>query len=239
MLTSAYVEAKPFCQDIEGLLDMGEKYQDKWMAVIGKVESVVVSKETSGVTVQMSSDGVFLFATINFEMRSNYATKARSLKYGDAVVLGGLCQGKPFNVEFVHGVILDANSDAVKSVIKEAEKQRATKRAAKIESIQTDIIGTPRELAAIYDANEVAADNNLKGKIIELTGQIKDIGIDILGDPHITFSGVNFRDVQCFFIDDEEAGKIANLRKGQTVTVQGTVNGLMVNVLLKKCVFKQ
>lgn len=42
--------------------------------------------------------------------------------------------------------------------------------------------------------------------------------------------------VQCFF-DDAHAAKAAQFNKGDTVTVRGRVDGLMMNVLVKDCEF--
>jgi hypothetical protein len=91
-----------------------------------------------------------------------------------------------------------------------------------------------------YVDNEIAANHKYEGKNVRITAKIKDIGKDILGNPYITFSDgeeYSFRSVQCYFKKSEQA-KIGTLRKEQTVTIDGTVDGLMMNVLLKDCVFK-
>jgi hypothetical protein len=96
------------------------------------------------------------------------------------------------------------------------------------------------EIVKEYVDNEIAADHKYEGKIVRITAKIKDIGKDILGNPYITFSDgeeYSFRSVQCFFKKSEQA-KIGTLRREQPVTIDGTVDGLMMNVLLKDCVFK-
>ena len=40
-----------------------------------------------------------------------------------------------------------------------------------------------------YDANEIAADQKYKGKIIEVTGVIRDIGNDIMNNAYVTLAG--------------------------------------------------
>lgn len=106
-------------------------------------------------------------------------------------------------------------------------------------SQEPDFTGSPSALIDAYNENEVAADKKFKGKKIRLSGRIEDIGKDILDKPYLTFASdeqFEFRSVQCYFTKKEE-DKLADLRKGQNVVVQGTVDGLMMNVLMKNCWF--
>ena len=71
-------------------------------------------------------------------------------------------------------------------------------------------------LIAAYEANEVAADEKFKGKLIEVTGVIDSIAKDILGDPYVTLgSGKDFEiaHVQAMF-PASAAKQLAGLRKG-------------------------
>jgi hypothetical protein len=98
---------------------------------------------------------------------------------------------------------------------------------------------TATALTKEYDDNEIAADQKYKGKTVQITASVKDIGKDILNEPYITFSdGKEFSlgGVQCYFKRDER-DKIGSLKKGQKITIQGVVDGLMMNVQLKNCVF--
>lgn len=93
---------------------------------------------------------------------------------------------------------------------------------------------SPRALVAEYENNEVSADNNFKGKTFYVEGVIEDIGKGLMDEIYITLkaSSNSFRNVQCY-IDD--ADLVAQLRKGQRITVYGTCDGLMMNVLMKDC----
>ena len=98
-----------------------------------------------------------------------------------------------------------------------------------------------RELLGQYKNNEVRADAMYKGKVIRTTGKVDDIKKDVLNNIYITLgTGQDFEipQVQCFF-DDELAGQAASHNKGETITVQGRVDGLMMNVLVRDCVFVQ
>ena len=112
-----------------------------------------------------------------------------------------------------------------------------------IENVKTQAIIKEREdqtikapnLTASYDENEVKADENFKGKTFFVEGTVRDIKKDILDDIYVILEGDQmFRDVQCFFDDKNTASQ---LQKGMRVTFQGKCDGLMINVLMKNCVF--
>lgn len=96
------------------------------------------------------------------------------------------------------------------------------------------------DLAKAYEDNEVNADKNYKGKTIETSGTIKDIGV-IAGQTFIVLSsGKEFSvtNVQCFFKDKAEIDKISSLKKGNNVTIQGIVDGKSMNVGVNDCILK-
>ena len=98
------------------------------------------------------------------------------------------------------------------------------------------IVITPADLFAAYDSNEVAADNKYKGKMLKITGTIKDIGKDILDDAYITLDcGELIVSVQCYF-KSNQLDAVAELAKDQTITIVGTCRGQSMNVLIKDCV---
>ena len=77
-------------------------------------------------------------------------------------------------------------------------------------------------------------------KTILVTGTVDDVKKDLTGDPYVTVgSGAAFEipQVQCSAGSNQEAA-FAKLNKGQKVTVQGEVDGLMMNVLLSDCIIK-
>lgn len=75
-----------------------------------------------------------------------------------------------------------------------------------------------------YEENEVAADNKYKGKKIEITGKVESINKDIADDVYVVLSGGEFMGVSCHL---QEAGKAAELKKGQKITLVG-VGGTMI-----------
>lgn len=93
------------------------------------------------------------------------------------------------------------------------------------------------KLLSEYKENEVRADSEFKGKIVRVTGKVTAIKKDITDNMFVTLgTGREFEipEVQCT-LKDSNASAASNLSKGQTVTVQGEVSGLMMNVLLDDC----
>ena len=118
-------------------------------------------------------------------------------------------------------------SEAQKDSIAKAEKEK------ELEEIKNNTISA-KQLTAAYLANEVNADNNFKGKTFYVSGRVVAIKKDILDKIYVTLEGDEmFREVQCYFDDNETASK---LQKGMKVTFKGECDGLMMNVLMKNCV---
>jgi asparagine N-glycosylation enzyme membrane subunit Stt3 len=87
-----------------------------------------------------------------------------------------------------------------------------------------------------YKNNEIAADQTYKGKAVKVTGQVNSIEKSF-GTAYITMNGGDqyaIQSVQCMFAKENEAS-LANLSKGQTVTVTGIVEGKSLNITIKDC----
>jgi hypothetical protein len=88
-----------------------------------------------------------------------------------------------------------------------------------------------------YEDNEIGADNKYKGRYIQTTGIIDSVKKDLMGSLYVTLgtgSQFEFPKIQAFF-DKSERNNLALLRKGSSLTVTCQVEGLMMNVLVKKC----
>lgn len=95
------------------------------------------------------------------------------------------------------------------------------------------------KLSEDYKANEVAADANYKGKLVEVTGIVDNIGKDILDTPYVSLKTGEYSivGIQCMFEGGSE-GQLASLSKGQSATLQGEVSGKMMNVIIRGCKLK-
>jgi hypothetical protein len=95
------------------------------------------------------------------------------------------------------------------------------------------------ELLKDYKGNELRGDAKYKGKRLRVIGKAGDMKRDLTNTIFMTVgTGVPFEtpEAQCFFAD-EYASSVASLTKGDTVVVNCTVAGLMMNVLMKDCAF--
>jgi len=91
---------------------------------------------------------------------------------------------------------------------------------------------TADQLFSEYNADEVAADNKYKGKVVMVSGPIRQNG-EFRGAAYVVIGGHGFLDgVQCDF---GKSSGVASLSKGSQVTVKGEVGGKKGNVLLRNC----
>jgi flagellar basal body-associated protein FliL len=107
-----------------------------------------------------------------------------------------------------------------------------TSKTSAISAIEVTAV----ELYSAYEANEVAADLKYKDKILRVTGVVTDISTDPFGYPTVSFGmdAYNINKVEATF-NKSEASNIANLQKGQNITVNGAGNGKSFYVRLKNC----
>ena len=98
------------------------------------------------------------------------------------------------------------------------------------------LVVTAKDLWSAYDANEVAADEQYKGKRLIVTGKLQSIDKGILDDVVLKLRTKNqFLSVHATLRDSEKAAAAA-LKKGVTVKVRCIGDGLILgSPLLKKC----
>lgn len=114
-----------------------------------------------------------------------------------------------------------------------SEQREQTKNEAQVAEMKVTAV----ELSQAYDNNKVAADTKYKDKVVEVSGIVDSIGKDILDDPYVTLKGrsTSLFGVQCMFSRASE-GELANLSKGQSITLKGRVDGELIgNVLVRGC----
>jgi hypothetical protein len=97
---------------------------------------------------------------------------------------------------------------------------------------------TAAQLFAAYEANEIAADKRFKGKRITITGNVRDIGRDILGRPYLTLmvDEHGLGSVQAMF-PRSAATALATIGRKQAVRVECEVDGKLMNVIVRDCKF--
>ncbi len=89
-----------------------------------------------------------------------------------------------------------------------------------------------------YKANEIRADGRWRGKLVRVLGTVGQIGKGLGGEPFVTIgTGARFEipSAQCLLADPADPDAVA-LSAGGKATVQGRVDRLMGNVMIKGCV---
>jgi hypothetical protein len=96
------------------------------------------------------------------------------------------------------------------------------------------------DLVKAYDDNEVKADKTYKDVTASITGEVKEVGVMLNQTYVVLSSGEEFSisDVQCFFKDEKEIDKVAELKDGDKVTIQGVIDGKSLNIGVKNCILK-
>lgn len=95
---------------------------------------------------------------------------------------------------------------------------------------------TADALFAAYKANEVAADEKYKGKLLKVSGVVKSIGKDVMDEPYIALraSDNEFETVNAYFTKSD-IENLAKLSKGQDVTVTCRGDGYHVMSPILDC----
>lgn len=93
-----------------------------------------------------------------------------------------------------------------------------------------------KDLIDSYNANEVAADEIYKGRILEVMDKITDIRKDAFDKMHITLFRGSLSGLDCT-ISPIEKEKVIQLKKGDYITIRGKCEGMfMSQVGLKDCI---
>ncbi len=95
---------------------------------------------------------------------------------------------------------------------------------------------TADALLQAYEANQLAADRDYRDQIMLVNGTVESIADDFLGTPYVTLTtGSGLWSVHAMFERDQDEGRLADLTKGQPLTVQCRVDGKFGNVILREC----
>lgn len=127
---------------------------------------------------------------------------------------------------------------AAVSINQPAKEVAPVEEVAQIEEVITI---SAEDLAKEYEENEVRADKNYKGKVLEISGTVKSIGVSFSQTYIVLSSGKDFSitDIQCFFKDKAEIDMVADLDEGDVVTLTGKVSGKSLNVSVENCTFNK
>lgn len=136
---------------------------------------------------------------------------------------------------------LEEAANALDIAAKYADEDTAKKYAQEVVKLRNQARAvTAFDLWKAFDANEVAAEDQYKGKPIAVKGKIVLISTDAAGNPVVSLdAGQNgLARVNCVF-DKKDRSTIAVLKKGQQVLIPGVCAGMVMRqVFLKECKIK-
>lgn len=102
--------------------------------------------------------------------------------------------------------------------------------------LDAEIQITASALFDAYTAEEASADSNYLGKVLEVTGTLKEIRTTDNGKPALVLETNDLLfGVLCEF-EDEAVAK--SLEVGATVTIKGVCSGMLFDVVLNRCVIQ-
>lgn len=85
-----------------------------------------------------------------------------------------------------------------------------------------------RKLHKDYMDNAIKADSIYKDKLLRLTGTVSSIDREISGESYVTFDIEVLKNVRITFKKEEES-KVAELKKGQKIAVEGMCKGTILS----------
>ncbi|MCF8118803.1 MAG: hypothetical protein K9L83_01210 [Deltaproteobacteria bacterium] len=175
--------------------------------------------------------GIFFMPLIFswFTLRKGHTTKAKVISF----IWFGLCLAGVFGMQSADQAPTVASLSTDTSEVAKADPSVKSKEDQVMEVNIRDILSA-------YENNEVGADNKYKGKKIQVTGKVGEIKKDVLDNLYVTLgTGAEYElpQIQAFFADSMN-NELGNLQKGQSLTVVGTVDGLMMNVIVNDCIIK-
>lgn len=87
---------------------------------------------------------------------------------------------------------------------------------------------TASQIADAFDANQVAAEAEWKGKLVEFSAVVSNITESGLSFQNVSSKEVSFTQISCRIKDKQQ---LLSLKNGQTVTVRGIIGGQTVGVI--------
>lgn len=94
----------------------------------------------------------------------------------------------------------------------------------KIDDSDKYISITSTELIDAFKENEVKCKQNYDGKLLMVTGKIESLGTDVMGNTYVSLghdSEYTFTGIMCYTKDNAIINQIAELKKGDIITVSG------------------
>ncbi|WP_162874453.1 OB-fold protein [Pseudomonas viridiflava] len=162
--------------------------------------------------------GIVFFPVIFswFLFRKGHSTLSRVLGFGWLILSLVVIFAAPSSPK---------TDEAVQTPAQPAAQVAPAQPAAKAAPAEPLKVYTASQVSSSYEENTVAADILFKGKQVKITGRIDDINTDYRGRPYLVLASKNQFMGPQFQFDKSDLEVMAQLKKGQNVTVICTGKG--------------
>ena len=110
------------------------------------------------------------------------------------------------------------------------------KPVASTDDIKAELTISADELFSQFENNETEANSKYLGKIIEVSGKVRDFSIGDSGDLNVVLaSGNEMFGINCGLAKGQDA-KYKNYQVGDTIKIKGECTGISMDVVLTRCV---
>jgi hypothetical protein len=89
------------------------------------------------------------------------------------------------------------------------------------------------DIANLFWQNEIRAAQSTEGRLMQIEGQVADIGTTVLKNPYIRLQTSNYKTV-IFYFDVDQIQAISFLNKRENVVIEGTGAGISLGMLVFK-----
>ena len=202
----------------ENKLSTEQKYKGKIVEITGTASRIASDNENKAYVVIRQEMG-------STSLKCYFVKSARkellALTKGDVVVLRGIWKGISLgDIEFADCEII---KDGKESRETSSEEEQADSDSETVDGV---LKVTADEIMDDYTENELAADQKYKEKSVEMTGTVTRIASHYEKGAYVSFRQKRgIATIYCFFAKGTEKELFA-LKKGETVTIQGTGKGI-------------
>lgn len=133
---------------------------------------------------------------------------------------------KWLGIGFVVLIVIGVVSSAGKSGT--SQKSGSNEPVQEKQQVQEPTVIKVQELADDFDANQVAAKDKWKGKLVQFTAELTNITDSGLSFTNIASKQFSMTQISCRVTDKQQ---LLSLKNGQTVTVKGVVGGQTIGVI--------
>lgn len=123
-------------------------------------------------------------------------------------------------------IIIGVVSSAGKSG--NSQKSSSTETNQEKQQVQEPTVIKAQELADDFDANQVAAENKWKSKLVQFSAEVTNITDTGLSFSKVASKQFSMAQISCRVTDKQQ---LLSLKNGQTVTVKGVVGSQTIGVI--------